>query len=127
MTDALSGKQDVARILDFVENVAKESRKALTVEFSHKHKGVPFGTVPQLLRTSLEAWFAKRDKNLRLTFEGADSAKLGEVRSVFVGEMKGVRFKLHADATFSLSGGTEVSPSYLKQLNVSVDRRAFEK
>lgn len=126
LTDALSGKQDVARILDFVENVAKESRKALTIEFSQKHKGVPFESVPNLLRTSLETWVAKRDKNLRLTFEGTNSAKPGEVRTVFVGEMKGVRFKLHADATFSLSGGTQESPSYLKQLNVTVDRRAFD-
>lgn len=125
MTDALRGKEDVLRILDYVENVAKESRKALTLEFNQKHKGVPFETVPKVLQDSLLSWFRRRDDNLKLTFEGTNSAKVGEVRSVFVGEMKKVRFKLHADAMFTVAGGAPQSPSYLRELNVTVDKRAF--
>jgi hypothetical protein len=125
MTDALTGKQDAARILDYIEQVAKESRKALTVEFNQKHKGIPFETVPKVLQNSLVAWFTRRDNNLRLTFETTNSAKVGEVRSVFSGETKKVRFKLHADAMFSVAGENPQSPSYLKELNVTVDRRAF--
>jgi hypothetical protein len=125
MTDALTGKQDVARILDYIEQVAKESRKALTVEFNQKHKGIPFETVSKVLQNSLLAWFTRRDNNLKLAFEGTNSAKVGEVRSVFVGETKKIRFKLHADATFTVAGGAPQSPSYLKELNVTVDRRAF--
>src|SRR5690349_6069847 len=113
MTDALTGKQDASRILDYIEQVAKESRKAMTVEFNQKHKGIPFETVPKVLQNSLIAWFTRRDSNLKLTFEGTNSAKVGEIRSVFVGETKKVRFKLHADAVFTVAGGAPQSPSYL--------------
>lgn len=125
MTDALNKKEDVQRILDYVEAVAKESRKALTVEFNQQHKGLAFSRVAQILQSSLIQWFSKRDKNLKLTYELSNSAKPGEVRTVFVGETKRVRFKLHADALFTLSGTGPESPSYLRELNVSVDRRAF--
>ncbi|SRR6266540_2550314 len=125
MTDAPNRKEDVQRILDYADAVAKESRKALTAEFSQQHKGIPFSRAQQVLKESLLAWFGRRDKNLKVTCEEMNSAKPGEVRAVFVGETKKVRFKLHADATFTLAGGAVESPSYLKELNVTVDRRAF--
>ena len=125
MTDVQTGKEDVQRILAYVESVAKESRKALTVEFNQKHKGIPFSKTAQVLQESLFAWFGHRDKNLKLTPEATNIARLGEVRAIFNGEAKKVRFKLHADAMFTLTGGTTESPCYLKELNVSIDRRAF--
>jgi hypothetical protein len=125
MTDAPNRKEDVQRILDYAEAVAKESRKALTSEFNQQHKGIPFTKASQVLQESLLAWFSKRDKNLKLVYEQTSSEKPGEVRAVFVGESKKVRFKLHADAVFTLTGGAADSPSYLKELNVTVDKRAF--
>jgi hypothetical protein len=121
MTDKLAGKDDSQRLLGYVESVAKESRKALTLEFNEKHKGIPFSTTPNVLRDSLVAWFGRRDKNLKIKPESATSTKLGEVRAVFAGETKSVRFRVRADATFSVAGGVD-SPSYLKELNVSIDR-----
>ncbi len=120
MTDTLSGKVDAQRILVYAESLAKESRKALTAEFNQKHKGIPFNTAPQLLRDSLLAWFARRDKNLKVTAESTDSATLGEVRAAFRGEAKKVSFRLHAYAKFTLAGGSVESPCYLKELNVTV-------
>jgi predicted amino acid dehydrogenase len=122
MTDKLAGKDDSQRLLGYVETVAKESRKALTIEFNEKHKGIPFNTTAKVLSDSLIAWFSRRDKNLKIKAESAADAKLGEVRAVFSGETKNVRFRVRADATFSLSGGLVDSPSYLKELNVSIDR-----
>ncbi|OLD55927.1 hypothetical protein AUI46_03015 [archaeon 13_1_40CM_2_52_13] len=124
MTDKLAGKDDSQRLLAYVESVAKESRKALTLEFNEKHKGIPFNTTAHVLRDSLLAWFSRRDKNLKMKAESTTSARLGEVRSVFAGETKNVHFKLRADATFSLAGASSDSPSYLKELNVSIDRNA---
>jgi hypothetical protein len=121
MTDKLAGKDDSQRLLGYVESVAKESRKALTIEFNEKHKGIPFNTTPNVLRDSLVAWFGRRDKNLKIKPESTTSPKLGEVRAVFAGETKSVRFRVRADATFSVAGGVD-SPSYLKELNVSIDR-----
>lgn len=125
MTDQLRGKEDAQRILAYAESLAKESRKALTIEFNQKHKGIPFNTTAEALRDSLLAWFVRRDKNLQLTPESTNSARLGEVRAIFIGEAKKVRFKVHADATFTLVGGSAESPCYLKELNVTIDRRAF--
>ena len=125
MTDTPTGKEDARRILAYVESVAKESRKALTIEFNQKHKGIPFNTAAKALQDSLLAWFARRDKNLQLTREATNSSRPGEIRAVFVGETKKVRFKLHADAIFTLAGGTAESRCYLKDLNVTVDTRAF--
>jgi hypothetical protein len=122
LTDKLAGKDDAQRLLGYVETVAKESRKALTLEFNEKHKGIPFNSCPQVLRDSLLAWFGRRDKNLKLITETVNSAKLGEVRAVFGGETKSVRFRVRADATFSVAGGSADSPCYLRELNVSIDR-----
>ncbi len=125
MTDQLTGKEDAQRVLAYVQSVAKESRKALTLEFNQKHKGIPFNTTAQVLRDSLLTWFGRRDKNLRVTPETTNSSKLGEVRSIFTGEAKKVRFRIHADAMFALTGVSAESPCYLKELNVTVDRTGF--
>ncbi len=121
MTDQLTGKEDAQRILAYIESIAKESRKALTIEFNQKHKGIPFNSAPEVLRDSLLAWFSRRDKNVRLTLETTNSARPGEVRSVFTGETKKVQFKVRADAMFTMAGSAE-SPCYLKELNVTIDR-----
>ena len=125
MTDQLTGREDTARILAYAESLAKECRKGLTLEFNQEHKGVPFNTTPQVLRDSLLAWFGRRDKNLKLTAESSNSAKLGEVRAVFNGETKKIRFKINLDARFTVNGGSNESPCYLKELNVTIDKRAF--
>src|SRR3989454_1094216 len=122
MTDKLAGGDDSQKVFGYVESVGKESRKALTLGFNEKHKGVPFNKTGHILRDRLITWFGRRDKNLKIISESVNSAKLGEVRAVFGGETKNVRFKVRADATFSLAGGSAESPCYLKELNVSIDR-----
>jgi len=125
MTDTPTGKEDARRILAYVESVAKESRKALTIEFNQKHKGIPFNTAAKALQDSLMTWFARRDKNLQLTREATNSSRPGEIRAVFLGETKKVRFKVRADAVFTVAGESADSPCYLKELNVSMDRQSF--
>jgi hypothetical protein len=122
VTDALPGKEDAQRILAYAESIAKESRKALTLEFNQKHKGIPFNTVPKILQDSLLAWFARRDKNVKVTAGPANTGKPGEVRAIFNGEAKRVQFEIHADAMFTMTGGSVESPCYLKELNVTVSR-----
>src|SRR6266567_1678919 len=90
MTDKLAGKDDSQRLLGYVGSVAKESRKALTLEFNEKHKAIPFNKAGDMLRDSLIAWFGRRDKNLKILAESGNSAKLGEGRAVFRGETKNV-------------------------------------
>lgn len=108
-----------------MESVAKESRKGLTIEFNQKHKGIPFNTAGKTLQDSLLAWFGHRDKNLQLTHETTNSSRLAKVRAAFLRETKKVRFRIHADAVFTLSGASADSPCYLKDLNVVIDKQAF--
>ena len=125
MTDILTGKEDIKRLFTYVEALTRESRKALTLEFNQKHKGIPFAKVPQTLSQSMVDWFAHRDKNVKVVYESTTEARNGTVRMVFNGEVKRVRFKMRLDATFSMTGQTTESPSYLKDLNVTVDNRDF--
>ncbi len=125
MTDMQTGKEVVQKTIAYLENVSKESRKALTGEFNQKHKGVSFSAASPLLRQSLIDWFSRRDSNLKVTHETTSKGKLGEVRMVFLGETKKVRFKVHLHATFTVNGQSEESPSFLREVNVFVDPREF--
>jgi len=121
LTDVLTGKEDVQRILTYAESIAKEASKALTIEFGQKHQGIPFSAAAKTLQDSLLAWFNRRDKNVKVT-PGSVSTRPGGVRAVFNGEAKHVRFEIHADAIFTTSSGSADSPCYLKELNVSISK-----
>ncbi len=122
MTDHLTGKEDTQRILAYAESIAKESRKALTLEFNQKHKGIPFNTIPKVLQDSLLTWFARRDKNVKILPGPVNITRPGEVRALFNGEAKKVHFEIHADAVFTMKGETTESACYLKELNITIGR-----
>src|SRR5437667_11231308 len=109
MTDKMERKDDCQRLLGYVESVSKESRKALTLEFNEKHKGIQFNKTGHILRDSLIAWFGRRDKNLKIIAESVNSAKQGKVRTCFTGRSKKARYKIRTDAELSLAGGSDVS------------------
>ncbi len=125
MTDILTGKEIVQKAFAYVDTISKESRKALTTEFNQKYKGTKFSMTSGILRQSMLDWFARRDKNVRLSHEETNDSELGEVRMTFQGETKKVHFRVHLNAAFSMSGETTESPCYLKTLNVFVDPREF--
>ncbi len=125
MTDIQTGKEVVQKTVTYLENVSKESRKALTSEFNQDHKGVALSAATPLLRQSLLDWFSRRDQNLKITHESTSKGRLGEVRMVFQGETKKVRFKVHLHATFAVNSQSEDSPAFLREVNVFVDPREF--
>jgi hypothetical protein len=125
MTDAETGKALVARTYSYLDNVSKESRKALTSDFNQNHKGIPFKSAPDILRKTALDWFSKRDKTLNMSHETTNLGKLGEVRMTFRGETKRVHFKVHLNALFTVNGQSEESPSFLREVNLSVDPREF--
>ena len=125
MTDVLKGKEVLQKTFAFIENVTKESRKALTSEFSQNHKGIEFNLAPQILRQSVLDWFSRRDKSIKLVHETTSQGRPGEVRMVFHGETKTVHFKVHLHAMFTVTGQSSKSPCFLKEVNVLVDPREF--
>src|SRR2546427_12176178 len=125
MTDMLKGSQVLQKTYTYVENVTKESRKALMEDFSQKHKGIGINLASDILRQTVLNWFPRRDPMLKLVHEKTSQGKPGDVRMDFLGETKAVRFKVHLHAVFAVNGQSPDSPSFLKEVNLSVDPREF--
>src|SRR5437899_10358128 len=125
MTDMLKGSQVLQQTFTYIENVTKESRKALMEEFSQKHKGIAINSASDTLRKSVLDWFPRRDPMLSLVHEKTSQGKHGDVRMDFVGATRRVRFKVHLHAVFAVNGQSPDSPAFLKEVNLSVDPREF--
>src|SRR3989441_6710089 len=125
MTDMLKGSHVLQKTYTYIENVTKESRKALMEEFSQKHKGIALNSASDTLRKSVLDWFPRRDPMLKLVHEKTNLGKPGDVRMDFLGETKSVRFKVHLHAVFAVSGQSPDSPSFLKEVTLLVDPREF--
>ena len=125
MTDVLRTKEVLQKTVTYIESVSKESRKALMEEFNQKHKGIKLNSASDMLRQSVLAWFPRRDPMLKLAHERTTQSKPGDVRMDFQGETKTVHFKIHLHAVFAVNGQSPDSPSFLKEVTLSVDPREF--
>src|SRR5207245_11096229 len=119
MTDMLKGSQVLQKTFTYIENVTKESRKALMEEFSQNHKGIGINLAPDILRQTVLDWFPRRDPMLKLVHEKTSQGKPGHVRMDFRGETKAVRVKVHLHAVFALNGLSPDPPSFLHEVNLS--------
>ena len=125
MTDILKGSQVLQKTYTYIENVTKESRKALMEEFSQNHKGIAINSASDILRQTVLDWFPRRDPMLKLVHEKTTQGKPGDFRMDFRGETKAVHFKVHLHAIFAVNGQSLDSPSFLKEVNLLVDAREF--
>jgi hypothetical protein len=121
----LKGSQVLQKTFTYIENVTKESRKALMEDFGQKHKGIALNSASDTLRQSVLDWFPRRDPMLKLFHEKTTQGRPGDVRMDFRGETKTVHFKVHLHAVFAVNGQAPDSPSFLKEVNLSVDPREF--
>jgi len=125
MTDTKSGPELVEKAFVYLTNLSKECRKALTAKFGQEYKGVAFDSLEPTIRKEIEFWFAARDKNISIKHEKSSTGKLGEIMLTYSGANKDAHFKLHIDGLFTLTGASSSSPSYVKAINVTVDKRDF--
>jgi hypothetical protein len=127
MTDAPSGPKLVEKAFVYMTTLSKECRKALTDKFAKEHKGMPFDSIEPAMRKEVESWFAERDKNITIRHENSKPGRLGEVSMSYLGETKDAHFKFHVDGQFTVAGTGGNAPSYVKSINVNVDKRDFTK
>jgi 5-hydroxyisourate hydrolase-like protein (transthyretin family) len=127
MTDAPTGRQLVEKTFVYMTTLSRECRKSLTTSFGQTHKGIPFEAVEPTLRQEVDAWFLNRDRNITVKHEKSDKGRPGEISMTYAGATKDANFKFHVDAQFTLAGSSEKAPSYLKTINVNVDKRDFTK
>ncbi len=125
LTDTHSSAKLVERAFVYLTSTTKECRKALTEQFAQQHKGTPFDSVEKVLRQEIESWFSRRDDNIKLRHEKSLNGKPGEILVTYSGETKDAHFKIHVDSLFTLAGSSNNAPSYLKSLNLYVDKRDF--
>ncbi len=127
LTDTHSGEKLVEKTFMYLTSTTKECRKAMTEQFGQQHKGIPFDTVERVLRQEIESWFSKRDKNITLSYDKSAFGKPGEILVTYSGATKDAHFKVHVNGVFTLTGSSNNAPSYLKSLNLYVDKRDFTK
>ena len=124
MTDAPTGREMVEKTFAYMTNLSRECRKALTSSFE---KGTPFNSVEPTMRREIESWFAGRDKNITVKHEKSTRGRSGEILMTYAGSNKDAHFKFTVNAMFTLAGQADTAPSYLKSVNVNVDKRDFTK
>ncbi len=127
MTDKLTGPELVEKAFVYLTGLTKECRKALTVKFEREYRGAPFDSVERAIRKEVESWFAMRDRNIKLNFSNAVLGKSGEILVIYAGATKDAHFKITINGIFTLVSSSGQSLSYLKSMNVNVDKRDFTK
>lgn len=125
MTDKLSGPELVEKTFVYIAGLARDCRKAVTVKFEREHKGIPFDSAEAVMRREVESWFATRDRNVKLSCEESMTGRPGEILVTYSGATKDTRFKIHVNGLFTLTGSSGKASSYLRNLNLSVDKRDF--
>ena len=125
MTDVKSGPELVEKAYVYLTGLSKECRKVLNTKFGQTYKGVPFDAVELTMRKEIESWFAGRDKNITIKHEESTTGRLGEILMTYAGANKEAHFKFHVDGLFTLAGASSNAPSYVKNINISVDKRDF--
>lgn len=127
MTDTPSGRELIEKAFVYMTALSKECRKGLTASFEQHHKGLSFDRVEPILRMEITDWFKGRDRNVKIQHEKSVTGRPGEIMMTYTGSSKDAQFKFHVDSVFTLAGSAPVSPSYLKSMNVYVDKRDFTK
>jgi hypothetical protein len=125
LTDKLKGSELVEKTFFYVSGLTRDCRKAVTLMFEHEHKGIPFDSVEAIMRRDVESWFAARDRNIKLSYEKSTVGRPGEIRFVYSGATKDARFKIYVSGIFTLVGSSSKASSYVKSLNLNVDKRDF--
>jgi hypothetical protein len=125
VTDVKSGPELVEKAFAYMTNLSRECRKALNTKFGQAYKGISLDSVEPAMRKEIESWFAERDKNISIKHEKSSSGKPGEVMITYSGTNKDAHFKFNVDGAFTLAGGSPTSPVYVKNINVTVDKRDF--
>jgi hypothetical protein len=127
MTDTPSGRELVEKVFVYMTTLSRECRKTLTDKFGKEHKGILFDSIEPTMRKEIESWFAGRDKNITIQHEISKHGRPGEISMSYLAENKDAHFKFHVDSQFTLAGTGSNAPSYLKSINVNVDKRDFTK
>ncbi len=130
MTDPLTAKELVEKSYEYVDRLTRECSKTLIEEYSKAHKKfIPDSVIPQIA-ADVVRWFEKRDKNVRLSFDSATSARPQptQYHMKFRGSTKDADFVIDCSVITFLVPGSEYSGnpvSFVKSVVLSADKTKF--
>jgi hypothetical protein len=125
VTDIKSAPELVDKAFVYMTNLSRECRKAITAKFGAEYRGISFDKVEPSMRKEIESWFAERDRNITIKHERSSPGKPGELMMTYSGANKDAHFKFHVDGQFVITGAGADAASYIKNINVTVDKREF--
>jgi hypothetical protein len=127
LTDKLKVAKRIEKAFVYISGLTKECRKFLTTKFEREYKGLPFDSIEPILRKEVDSWFNIRDGNIEVHHDQSVIGQRGELFITYLGSTKEMYFKIHINSVFTVAGSSSKSPSYLKSLNLSVNKKDFDK
>lgn len=131
LTDPLTGKQLVEKSYEYIDKLTRECAKSLVDEFNSTHRKFEPNSCASEVGSSVVNWFAKRDRNVRLSVESVNSSVGGQPKSAsvgFRGNTKDSDFQVSAlIGTFAVPTAEGKQVCYVKTLVFSVEKNAFTK
>jgi len=123
----LTGSAIVEKTFAYITGLTRECRKVVTLNFEREHKGIPFDSAEAVMTREVESWFATRDRNIKLDYIKSTGGRSGQISFAYSGATKDARFKIQINGLFTLVDSSSKATSYLKSLNLNVDKRDFMK
>ncbi len=130
MTDPLTGKELLEKSYEYIEKLTRECARFLVEDFNSSHRRFDLKSYPSEVGSSIVQWFEKRDKNIRLSVDSANS--IGNQPNTayikFKGTTKDADFGISAIVgTFAVSMSDGRQQSFVKTLVFSVEKQNFHK
>ena len=130
LTDPLTGKELVEKSYEYIEKLTRECARLLIEDFNTTHRKFDQKSYPTEVGNSIVQWFAKRDKNVRLSADSVNvvqqqpnSARIG-----FKGNTKDADFDMTATVgTFAVPMGDGRLLTFVKTLVFSVEKQNFRR
>jgi hypothetical protein len=130
MTDPLTGKELVEKSYEYIEKLTRECARFVLEDFNTTHRKFEQKTYPLEVGNSIVQWFAKRDKNLRLSISSANTLQQQPNTAYirFKGSTKDADFDMSATVgTFAVPMADGKQMSFVKTLVFSVEKQNFRR
>ncbi len=130
MTDPLTGKELVEKSYEYIEKLARECTRFLLEDFNTTHRKFEQKSYPLDVGNAIVQWFGKRDKNIHLSVDSANSMQQqpNTAHIKFKGSTREADFDISATVgTFAVPMADGKQMSFVKTLVFSVEKPNFRR
>jgi hypothetical protein len=130
LTDPLTGKELVEKSYEYLEKLTRECARFLIEDYNNMHKRFEQKSYPVEVGNSIVQWFAKREKNIRLSIGSVNVVQQqpNNAHIRFKGNTKDADFEITATVgTFAVPMSDGKLVSFVKTLVFSVEKQNFRR